>query len=371
MVQFNPLLDRYIIRQMLMPFGLGIALFTVLGLFVGVLFGLIRLIAEAGLPLLSAVQILGLQTPSYLVLAIPMSVLLTTLLVYGNLSRHGEITALRAAGINRFRLALPAVLASLLVAVLTLILNNGVVPPASYQAAITQRAALRQEQPQFQQKNIVYRDFVGQRLHSIFFAKEFDGEQMRRISLLQFEQGRLQQIITAAQGRWNAQTRLWDFRDGTFYALDGQGSGSYYRKIEAFEQRQIQLPRTPLELASETRSVTQMGLADAYHFLNLVEQTGDPKRTQKVRLEIQQKLSLPWACLAFGLVGVSLGLRPNRSNEAPGFGLSVAIIFCYYILSYALNALGRGQVIAPLVAAWFPELFCLALGLILLFRTDA
>jgi lipopolysaccharide export system permease protein len=376
MVKFNPLvefislLDRYIVRQMLLPFGFGIAVFTALGLFVGVLFGLIRLVAEKGLPLWVAVQILGLRTPSFVVLAIPMSVLLTTLLVYGNLSRHGEITALRAAGIHRLRLALPAVLASIVVAGLTLGISDWVVPAASFQAATTQAQAMHQQQPQFQQKNIFYRDFEGKRLAHIFFARSFDGQQMQRISLLQFEQGQLQQIVTATTGRWNEQTQMWDFGRGTLYSLENNGVNNYYRKIENFEQQQIRLPRTPLELASETRRVTQMNLADAHRFLRLVEQTGDPKRTQKIRLEIQQKLSLPWACLAFGLVGTALGMRPQRGNEAPGFGLSVVIIFGYYILSYALNALGEGQVISPLVAAWFPELSCLLVGLRLLWTIE-
>jgi lipopolysaccharide export system permease protein len=367
---FNSLLDRYIIQQMLMPFGFGVAVFTALGLFVGVLFGLIRLVAEKGLPLGVALQILGLRTPSFVVLAIPMSVLLTTLLVYGSLSRHGEITALRAAGIHRLRLALPAFLISLVVAGVTLGISDWIVPTASYQAATAQAVALNQDRPQFQQKNIFYRDFENKRLAHIFFARSFDGQQMQRISLLQFEQGKLQQIITATTGQWNEQLQMWEFAQGTLYSLENTGPNSYYRKIETFDQQQIRLPRTPLELASETRRVTQMNLADANRFLRLVEQTGDPKRTQKIRLEIQQKLSLPWACLAFGLVGTALGMRPHRGNEAPGFGLSIAIIFGYYILSYAFNALGEGQVIAPLVAAWFPEISCLLVGLRLIWTIE-
>jgi lipopolysaccharide export system permease protein len=370
MVEFNTLLDRYITRQMILPFGFGVALFTALGVFVGVLFGLIRLVTDAGLPLLAAMQILLLRTPSFAVLAFPMSMLLTTLLVYGNLSRHGEITAMRAAGIRSLRLALPALLASVLIAGFTLAINDWIVPSASYQAATTQAVALKEEQTQFQKANIFYRDFNGRLLNHIFFARRFDGQQMQRISLLQFEQGKLKQIITAETGRWNSQTLMWDLSKGTLYHLDNSGTNSYYSKIEAFESQQVNLPRTPLELASETRRVTQMNLSEAQRLLHLVEQTGDAKRIQRIRLDIQQKLSLPLACLAFGLVGTSLGMRPKRTNDAPGFGLSIAIIFGYYILAYVLNSLGEGGVIAPLIAAWFPEFFCLIVGIGLMWQTE-
>jgi lipopolysaccharide export system permease protein len=366
MPAFQAILDRYLIKQMRVPFLFGIAIFTILGLFVGVAFQLVGQIAERGLAPGAALQILALRTPTFIVQAIPMSVLLTTLMVYGQLSRQSEITAMKAAGIGPLRLARPAILASLVVALLTFVTSEVVVPPTSVQAMVTQARALNQELPDFRKQNIFYRDFDGKRLNHIFFARGFDGQQMQKISLLQFAGGKLSQIVIAEAGRWDNTNQKWKFEQGTIYEL---GENNSYRQIEPFALKEIDLPRTPLALATETRRVAQMNLIDAYRFLDLVEQTGDPKRTQKVRLAIQQKLSLPWACLAFGLIGTSLGLRPRRANDAPGFGLSMGIIFSYYILESMLTSLGQGSVISPFIAAWLPELGCLMIGGALMWQT--
>lgn len=364
---FWAILDRYIIKQMYIPFLFGMAIFTALGLFVGIAFNLVRLVIEQGLGPIAAIQILVFNMPSFIVQAIPMSVLMTTLLVYGQLSRQSEITAMKAAGISLLRLARPAILVSLGVAIFTFALGEIVVPPTSVQATVIQAKALRQELPNFRKQNIFYRDFDGQRLNHIFFARSFDGQQMQKISLLRFVEGKLNQIVIAETGRWDSARKNWQFQQGTSYALSEDNS---YRQIEPFQSQEIDLPRTPLSLAEETRRAAQMNLIDANHFLDLVEQTGDPKRSQKVRLAIQQKLSLPWACLAFGLIGTSLGLRPRRANDSPGFGLSMAIIFCYYILESMLTTLGQGSVISPWIAAWLPELGCLAIGIVLMWQTQ-
>lgn len=367
MPAFQAILDRYILRQMLIPFLFGMAIFTSLAMFIWVAFYLVHLIAEKGLPVIAAMQVLILRLPNFSVQAVPMAVLLTTLMTYGQLSRQSEITAMKAAGLSPFRIARPAILASVSVMVVMYAVDNLVVPPTYHQASIIEARGINRDLPTFQKSNIFYRDFDGQNLNHIFFARGFDGQQMQKISLLQFGAGKLRQIIVAETGEWDTSQQQWQFRQGTTYTLDEMNA---YQQINPFTTQSIDLPRTPLELASETRRVIQMNLLDAQHFLRLVEQTGDPKRSQKVRLEIQQKLSLPWACLAFSLIGTALGLRPRRSDDSPGFGLSMSIFLTYYILDSLLTALGQGSVISPFIAAWLPELGFLAIGVGLMWQTQ-
>ena len=69
-----------------------------------------------------------MSLPGFLVLAFPMSVLLTSLLTYGNLSSNSEILALRSLGINNSRIVLPSLLLALLMTFLTFIFNDSLVP---------------------------------------------------------------------------------------------------------------------------------------------------------------------------------------------------------------------------------------------------
>ena len=91
-----PLIDKWLIGQLIPPLIFAISAFTVVSLSVGVMFDLIRKIVEFGLPFLLALKILFLKLPGFLVLSFPMSVLLSTLLTYGKLSSNTELLALKS-----------------------------------------------------------------------------------------------------------------------------------------------------------------------------------------------------------------------------------------------------------------------------------
>ena len=95
-----PLLDRWILFELLPPLFFSIAAFTVVSLSVGVIFDLIRKIVEIGLPFSIAIQILLLKLPSFIVISFPMAMLLSTLLAYGSLNDNSEIKALKSKNIG-------------------------------------------------------------------------------------------------------------------------------------------------------------------------------------------------------------------------------------------------------------------------------
>ena len=76
---FIPLIDRWLLFELLPPLVFSIASFTVVSLSVGVFFDLVRQIVEFGLPISVALQILLLKLPSFVVISFPMAMLLTTL----------------------------------------------------------------------------------------------------------------------------------------------------------------------------------------------------------------------------------------------------------------------------------------------------
>ena len=116
-------------------FIFAISAFTIVSLSVGVMFDLIRKIVEFGLPIVVALKIFFLSLPGFLVLAFPMSVLLTCLLTYGNLSSNSEILALKSLGINNFRIILPSLSLALFMTILTFILMYNLVPISNRVAA--------------------------------------------------------------------------------------------------------------------------------------------------------------------------------------------------------------------------------------------
>jgi lipopolysaccharide export system permease protein len=76
-------------------------------------------------------------------------------------------------------------------------------------------------------------------------------------------------------------------------------------------------------------------------------------------------------CLVFGLLGSSLGVRPNsKRSRSQGFGLSVVLIFSYYLVAFSFSAMGVNGALPPLVTAWAPVLIFVLIGLALLQRAS-
>jgi lipopolysaccharide export system permease protein len=111
-----------------------------------------------------------------------------------------------------------------------------------------------------------------------------------------------------------------------------------------------------------------MNIAQSLEYMEIVRIGGDAKRLLKLNVRIQQKISFPFVCLVFGLVGAALGTRPQRTGRATSFGISVIVIFAYYLLGFITGALGQVSILSPFIAAWLPNFFGLGAGGLLLFK---
>jgi lipopolysaccharide export system permease protein len=369
-------LDRYLLKQLLMPFLFGVGAFSSIGISVGALFDLIRKVTTVNLPLDVAMQVFFLQMPYYISLALPMSALLATLMMYSRLSTDSELIALRSAGISTYRLVFPAIVMSLLITMGSFAFNEAIVPAANYRATTTLARALNEDIKKFQEENIISSEYSelpqadgskGRQLSRIFYASRFDGAQLSGLTVLDFSQTGLTQIISAKAAVWDVKKGRWIFSDGTIYIVSPDGS---YRNIFKFSQQEIQLPRTPLDLANRKQDWMEMNISELRESLTLATTNGDRKESSRLRLRIQQKTAIPFVCLVFGLVGATLGMRPQRSGKGTSFALSIVIIFAYYLVSFICDSLGLMEALPPYVAAWLPTGLGLGIGSLLLIRAN-
>jgi lipopolysaccharide export system permease protein len=371
--QFS-VLDGYLLKQLLLPFLFGVGAFSSIGVSVGALFDLIRKVTTVNLPMEIAAQVFFLQMPLYISYALPMSTLLATLMMYSRLSTDSELIALRSAGISSYRLAVPAVMLSLMITGASFAFNEAIVPAANYRATTTLETALKEDTKKFQEKDILSQEYTEIKkadgksdrvLSRIFYASEFNGENLSGLTVLDFSQGNLTQIISAKAAKWEVSKGRWQFSDGTIYVVAPDGS---YRNIFKFDQQEIQLPRTPLDLANRKQDWMEMNIPELRDALVLANNNGNEKEAHKIRLRIQQKLAIPFVCVVFGLIGSTLGMRPQRSGKGTSFAISVLIIFAYYLISFVCDSLGLLEILSPYVAAWLPTAIGLGFGGFLLNR---
>ena len=364
-----PLLDRWLLGELVGPLLFGIAAFTAVSLSVGVVFELVRRVAESGLPLWAAAQVLLLNLPAFLVLAFPMATLMATLLAYSRLSGNSELTALRSVGVSTRRMVLPALALALVMSLLTFVFNDAIVPRANLAAANTLNRALGQAIATETADNTLYSRFgpltapdgqVGQGLSQLFYARRFEKGQMKDVTVLDFSRIGQRQMLTAQTGTWNPAAGMWEFRQGRLISVDETGGQTTSAE---FERYLYPLGQGPVEVAQLPTDANQMTVAQARRAERLLAEANNLKEARRLRVRIQEKFAFPAICLVFGLVGSALGVRPNsRTSRSQGFGISVLLIFGYYLMSFIFSSLGVKGTLWPVVSAWMPVLIGLAAG---------
>ncbi|BAZ43924.1 hypothetical protein NIES4102_09270 [Chondrocystis sp. NIES-4102] len=354
-------MNLYIIKELFFPFLFGMGIFTSLGLSIGAVFDLIRKVTDSGLLWGVAVKILILRMPEFIVLAFPMSILLATLMAYSRLSSDSELIALRSIGVSLYRLILPAIAFSLCIVAITFFFNNFVAPAANYQASLTLKQALGQTRPDFATDNILFDEYAEVKtedgntkevLTRLFYAEQFDGQQMKNLTVLDRSRRNVSQIVTARSAQWNIRENIWDFYDGTIYLISNEGS---YDNVIRFQHQQLALPKTALEITSEGKQTDEMNIFEARKYLETIKPYADEQRIRKWQVRIQEKIAIPFACLVFAIIGTALGVKPQNSGKATSFGICIGLIFAYYLLSFISQSLGISGILPPSVAAWLPN----------------
>ncbi len=372
------LLDRWLYGELLGPLLFGIGIFSLLLVTGDALFDLVRKVVEQGLPIGPALQVLVLQLPGLMVYALPMAMLLGTLLTYSRLSSGNELIALRSVGVPTRRYVLPAVVLGLVFSVVSFLVSDLVVPSSNHHSVVVLQAALGRSMPKNRGEHIIYPHFARisradggshHGLAQLFYAREAIDGHMKGITVLDISRPDMLQVVQAREAYFDQDQGNLLFLDGTTTSLAEDGSSQSRMR---FEEQLSPIGDTPLRLAEIPKDPANMTVAQAHMSRTLLERTGNLRQARKLSVRLQEKFSVPLSCLVFALVGSSIGTQSvgKTRSRSKGFGISLIIIFGYYLLSFVFSSLGVQGILPPYLSAWAPVAVGLAAGLALLYRSS-
>jgi len=353
-------IDRYIIKELLDPFIFGLAAFTLILSASMVLFDLVRSVVVMGMPILTAGQLFLYKLPSVMVYIFPMATLLAAILSFGRFSSDKELIAFRAGGISLYRLMVPVLGAGLAISLLTLAFYE-VVVPESNKASQTLLVQTRMTQAPKIQENVFIPEVEQGQLKRIFYARSLKGDTMKGVIIQEFADGALNQLINAKTAEWK--DGRWIFRNGMTYILSDTGE---YKHLIKFDEQLITIKYSPADFYMGDKKPEEMNFRSLKSYIDLKKKMGS--NVTDLAIQLNMKLSIPFACFVFALLGAPLGLNPTRKASSIGLGISVIIIFIYYVLMFAGMSLGYMELVSPFVAAWLPNVVTGALGGYILYK---
>lgn len=367
--RFRPtLLDRYIIAEILPPTGLGLLLFTFILLLQQITL-LTGILIARGADLATILRLFTYILPSILATTIPMAYLLGVLLAFGRLASDSEIVALRASGISPAQLLRPVVALSVLTGLLNFYVLAVAVPSAN-QAYRQVFYALVLSKAKTGVKPRVFGDndpIPGMVLYISDIPAE-SGE-WKNLFLADNRYPQKPQVILARSGRLvlneEAHKVELHLENGTAHAYQPNLPEQY--EITRFKRWEIPLPFEQffpqLPLSKGDREMTLRELGEQIRELTRKGQRADAARFW---VELHKKFAIPAACLVFGLLGLGLSLGSRKEARSAAFGLSIGVIFVYYVFLRLGEQAGDTGVMPPSLAMWSANLVLGGIAVMLL-----
>ena len=290
---------------------------------------------------------------------LPLAVLLSTLVTLGTLSRHMEITAMKANGISLYRITRPIIVISIVIAFVTFFGNEYLAPYAHQKSEHIMEIEVRgrHEKVSFKNLNIWYREE-----DAIYNFHVFDPERntLKGITVYRFgEDFQLVQRIDAHEAIWEKDR--WTFQDVAIRRFPEKGSMTVENRPSMDSFMEI----TPEQLKKVEKDTEEMGYGELKRYVARLRKAGYDATKYIVDLEI--KLSFPFINLIMVLIGIPFALKTERTGGfAAGVGISLTIGFAYWILISVSQAFGHSGILPPLVAAWSPHLLFGGAGVVAL-----
>ncbi|NQU18125.1 MAG: YjgP/YjgQ family permease [Candidatus Saganbacteria bacterium] len=344
------LVDRYIFKELFDPFIFGLLSFSLILSASMVMFELVRAVVISGMPILIALKIFIFRLPAVVVYIFPMATLLAALLGFSRLSKDSEITAFRASGVSLSRLMYPVIIFGLLISVVNFLFYEIVVPESNKAAKNLLIVTALEKAPRIEE-NVFVPEFQDGVLKRVFFAKKLENQAMKGVIVQEFSNGTLSKIINAKEALWLDKEKTWRFFDGIIYLLSSDGE---YKHLVRFDEQSIAIKFSPADLYRDERKPEEMSIASLRRYIGLKEKMGE--KVTSLQIQLNMKIAIPFASLVFVLLGAPLGLSPRRASSSVGLGLSIIVIFAYYVLMFFSMALGELGLISPPLAAWLPNI---------------
>lgn len=348
-------LKRYTYKELLGPVLFSVIAFTLIIVAADLLFMLARLLVDGSVSLGTVLRLFVLGLPRVVALALPMSTLLGILLCYSTLSASSEIVAMRAAGLSLVRIMTPALVVALVMSGLAFAFNEKVVPRANREFEEIMWEIGKRSNP-YVQRNLVLKEFEKGVLSRLVFADTYDAtrELFQRVTVQEFEEGKLTRITEAARAKWD--NAAWVFEDGISYnVVDGDRMVSV-----RFIRQEGRIDYTPKEVARGALRPDEMSAWELGEHIRRLKPQG--AAATKLLVEYYLKFAIPFASLVFGIVAAPLGITTHRTSTSRGFGMSILIIFVYYVIMSLSCALAERGSISPMLGAWFSNILFSAIG---------
>jgi lipopolysaccharide export system permease protein len=360
------IINVYIFKEMIPHFSASLVVFTFLVL-AGRILKLTEWMVNHGTRLEHVLLITLYTLPSVFFFTFPMAALLASLIAFSRLNEDNEITALKSSGVSLYQI-MPSVTGfSVIVYLLASFISLYLFPASNYAMAKVLFDVARSS-ASMGIKQGIFNDTIP---NMVLYANQISAhdQTMKGVFIFDERDPAFPNTIVAQQGKMHSDSEQMSLNlrleDGAMYMVNKELDSSRALHFTTYELK-LGLSEIMRRFSSRSKDNEEMSLSELRERMGQFE-----KGTivyNKVRKEVHKRLSVPFACLIFGLIGLPLGLMMGAKSRSHGVALSIIIFVFYYMLMTAADSFGKTGTLHPVLAAWMPNLILGAVMVVLIWR---
>lgn len=313
--------------------------------------------------------------PSFLPTIIPLSLLISLLFVLGNLHRNNEIVAMRASGLNLFRITRSLWLGGLILSGLMFYLNADLIP-RSVETSRTIRESFRlaDEATKRSAKDVgivPQLGFDNRAENRLWFMNRFSEYTNDGFGVTVYQKddgGREVSRIMSREANFDNTVGHWIFVQGREFTFDPD-TGEAIRSV-VFDQRSVpEYTEDPTLMITLNKRSDDLSLFELKELIETIPPEDNP-RMHSYAVRYQTILANPFSCLVVVGIAIPFAVAGVRTNPLVGVSKAGGLFFAYFIVASIFRLLGEKDTIPISVAAWGPIILMFLVGMVFFKRVS-
>lgn len=366
-MKLNTITNRYILKEMLAPFCINLIVFSFIFLMAEMI-DITNWIVNYNLSLWAVLALMLFSMPGFLMFIIPMSVMLAILLTFLRMTSDNEIIALQSCGLSVHGLLPPALLFSFIGFLLTIVITLYGLPKS--------KTALEEMALKVAASNIDIglkeRTFNDAFKGIMLYVNKIDLKNKKLIDIF-IEDKRQPNVVStviAPQGRLLNEPDRHLFHlilsNGVIHQTSLKERSANAIRFDTYKLS-LDVEKEIAKIGNRRKHREEMNVAELRKLINDSTVKGDAY--YKAKIVLHRRFSIPFACMALGLLAFSLGLQFKSSKRSYGILSCLFFFLLFYLMLAAGFAFGENGAYPPVIGMWLPNFIMTAIGLYFLFHT--
>ena len=361
-------LERYVFGSFLSSFVLAFLVLTFV-MTIGLLVQIVGLILD-GIPMKLVGEFALVSFPETLQWTMPLSLLVSSVLVFSRMSADSEIAAMRACGVNLLSIMKWPLVFAVFCTLLGFYVNNEIVPRGHTVRRTLKTKVSVDTGLELLEPGKIITDFPDVKIY--FGSKE--GNWLHDLVVMDYTDERVDRMVTASKALVTSEGRdiVLDLYQMTVDPMDAdhdmmaRANRFQYRVPDALKSKKYNKRDKDLrtfEVFAKLRDIAKrLETAKGSSRKKGTERYMLKRERAELRTEFMKRLVFAMASFCFVLVGIPLGIKSQRKESSIGMAISLAVSLGYYMIVILMLSLDSKAALYPEFLIWLAVVACLALA---------